>query len=431
MHIKTVEGRQVWDSRGTPTVEVEVTLNQGARGRFTVPSGASTGRLEAVELRDGGPAYAGLGVLRAVDHVNTVIAPAVRGRAAEEQADLDRLLQQLDGTPNKSRLGANALLGVSCAVAVAAARGSGLPLYQYLAHLYDPVGVMARVLPMPMINILSGGLHAGRHLEVQDFLFVPIGAACYGEAMERAHRVYHAARTLLAERGMPQALVADEGGLGPPLTHNEDGLEVLTAAIIRAGLTPGVTGAIAIDVAASHFSQGSRYHWADNDDDVGSDAMVATYREWVTKYPIVSIEDGLAEDDWEGWQRLTAALGEQIQVVGDDLFVTAPARIRRGIAEGVANAVLVKVNQIGTLTEALEAVRVAQGAGYRTVVSARSGETEDSFIADLAVAVGPGQIKIGSLTRSERLAKYNRLVRIAETLGTDRLAQPFGNAIPT
>lgn len=426
MKIERIYGRQVLDSRGMPTVEVEVSVEGGATGRFIVPSGASTGRHEALELRDGDPDwYGGRGVTRAVEHVNQVIAPQLVGSPADDQTGLDATLCQLDGTADKHRLGANALLGVSGAVAVATAVGRGLPLYHYLAELYAPDAVESMRVPMPMVNILSGGLHAGRQLDIQDFLFVPIGATTYSQAMARVYRVYHAAHTVLADRGLAQALVADEGGLGPVLDTNEAGLEVLTEAIVRAGLEPGVTGAIALDVAATHFYRGGRYRWSRDDRELGPDDMVATFASWLDRYPIISIEDGLAEDDWTGWQMLTRRLGARIQIVGDDLFTTSPDRIRRGVADGVANAVLVKVNQIGTVSEALEAVRVARKGGYRTIVSARSGETEDTFIADLAVAVGPGQIKIGSITRSERLAKYNRLFRIEEQLG--RFADPFIN----
>lgn len=427
MIIKSVRGRQVLDSRGFPTVEVDVALEGGAWGRFIVPSGASTGRFEAVELRDRDFAeYGGMGVRQAVYNVNHVIAPAVVGLEALDQAGVDRVLLELDGTSDKRRLGANALLGVSGAVSVAAAQGKEMPLYAYLAGLHKGSKPGNLILPMPMVNILSGGLHAGRQLDIQDFLFVPKGAKSYSEAMEWVHRVYQAARTILAEEGLPQSLVADEGGLGPTLSSNEAGLKLLTEAIGRAGLDAGVEGGIAVDVAASHFYRRGRYHWVNHDLEFSREEMIEILVEWVDRYPIVSVEDGLAEDDWEGWQLLTKALGTRVQILGDDLFVTSPERIQKGIAAGVANAVLIKVNQIGTITEALGAVQMAQKACYNTVVSARSGETEDTFIADLAVAVGPGQIKVGSITRSERLAKYNRLFRIAEDLGPRNLAHPFG-----
>ncbi len=353
--------------------------------------------------------YQGRGVTRAVEHVNQVLAPQLVGTPADDQERerLDTTLCAIDGTAKKSRLGANALLGVSGAVAVAAAHGLGLPLFRYLAKLYGGDGERSLEVPMPMVNILSGGLHAGRQLDVQDFLLVPIGAASYQETMAQVHRVYHAARAELAERGLPQTLVADEGGLGPALGQNEAGLEILTRAMARAGLEPGVTGGIALDVAATYHD--GRYRWSRDGREFDSDDLIGLLAAWVDQYPIISIEDGLAEDDWAGWQALTRRMADRIQIVGDDLFTTSPGRIRQGIEQKVANAVLIKVNQIGTVTESLDAVRLAHDAGYRTVVSARSGETEDTFIADLAVAVGPGQIKVGSITRSERLAKYNRI----------------------
>ncbi len=423
MGIDFVHARQILDSRGNPTVEVEVGAD-GATGRFQVPSGASTGRFEAVELRDGDPSqYQGLGVHRAVAHVNDLLGPAIRGWDPEDQVGIDALLCDMDGTPNKARLGANAILGLSGAVAVVAARRRRIPLYQYLAELYRARDALA--MPMPMVNMLSGGLHAGGQIDVQDYLFVPIGAPTYPEAMARVHAVRQALAQVLARHGYATALVADEGGFGPPLTSNEEGLILMTEAIDAANLKPGITGAIAVDVAATHFYQEGHYRWVAGGLDYAAVELVDVLDTWAQRYPIVSLEDGLAEEDWVGWHQLTDRLGQRLQLVGDDLFVTNPARIARGIAECVANAVLIKMNQIGTISETLAALHTAQEGGYRTVVSARSGETEDTFMSDLAVAVGPGQIKVGAITRSERLAKYNRLFRIDDELGHRSLAQPF------
>jgi enolase len=411
--ITRVRAREVLDSRGDPTVEVEVHCAGGAWGRAIVPSGASTGRHEAVEVRDGDASrYGGKGVRRAVANVRDVLAPRLCGLDVTEQARIDRLLCECDGTPDKSRLGANALLGVSLACARAAAAGRGQPLYRYL----DPDG-RAR-LPLPLVNLISGGLHAGGNLDLQDFLLVPVGARSCAEALERTVAVYRALGRVLARHGFEGVLVGDEGGFGPRLHSNEQAIEMILRAIEEAGLTPGRQAALALDVAATHFSRDGAYHLrADGGVTLGPDGMIALLARWVERYPIVSIEDGLAEDDWEGWRQLTAALGRKVQLVGDDLFVTNPERLRRGVAAGVANAVLVKVNQIGTLTETLEVVRIAREACYRAVVSARSGETEDSTLADLAVATGAGQIKVGSVARSERLAKYNQLLRIEEDMG--------------
>jgi enolase len=412
--IAGVLARAVLDSRGHPTVEVEVHCRGGAWGRAIVPSGASTGRHEAVELRDGEPThFGGKGVRRAVANVRDVIAPRLVGLPASEQERLDRLLCELDGTPNKSRLGANAILGVSLACAHAAAAVRGQPLWRYL----DTDG-QAR-LPLPMVNLISGGLHAGGNLDFQDFLLLPIGARSCSEAIEIAVAVYRSLGDLLRRRGFEGHLVGDEGGYGPRLRDNKQALDLILTAINQAGYRPGEHAALAVDVAASHLYKGGCYVLGTTGKSKSSGQMVALLKSWVAHYPLFSIEDGLAQDDWEGWRQLTEALGSRYQLIGDDLFATNPERLQRGIAEGVANAVLVKVNQIGTLTETLQVVRLARAAGYRAVISARSGETEDSTIADLAVATGAGQIKIGSVARGERLAKYNQLLRIEEQMGSN------------
>jgi enolase len=410
--IARVWAREVLDSRGNPTVEVEVSCRGGAWGRAIVPSGASTGRHEAVELRDGDPArYCGKGVRRAVANVREQIAPRLTGLPATEQAQIDRLLCELDGTPDKSRLGANALLGVSLACAHAAAAARGQPLWRYL----DTEGRAS--LPLPMVNLISGGLHAGGNLDFQDFLLLPVGARSYSEALEMTVAVYRALAAVLSAHGFEGVLVGDEGGFGPRLRSNEQAVEMVLKGIEKAGLAPGRDAALALDVASTHFFEGGHYRLRESKAPLSSAEMAGLLTRWADAYPILSIEDGMAEDDWEGWRLLTRALGRRVQLIGDDLFVTSPARLRRGLAEGVANAVLVKVNQVGTLTETLEVARLAREAGYRPVISARSGETEDSTIADLAVGTGAGQIKIGSVARGERLAKYNRLLRIEEELG--------------
>lgn len=419
--IERILARQVFDSRGAPTVEVEIRLRGGATGMAIVPSGASTGQAEALELRDGDPAdYAGKSVRRAVANVNQVLAPALLGKAAADQAQLDEILLELDGTPNKVHLGANALLGVSLALAHAAAAAHSLPLYRYLGNLYwgdsDRNGEKSNLLPMPMVNILSGGLHAGGAVDLQDYLAIPVGASNYATALHWLSRVRKATGELLAADGHEAVLVAHEGGYGPRLPDNEAGLRYLTQAIERAGLRPGADVAIALDVAATHFYRQDQYLFAVEEQAMSAAELVDRLANWALRYPIVSIEDGLAEDDWTGWQVLTQRLG-QLQLLGDDLFVTNPARLQKGLDLGVANAVLIKVNQIGTLTQTLQTVRLAQEHGYNPVISARSGETEDTTIADLAVATRAGQIKVGSLRGSERLAKYNRLLRIGEELG--------------
>ena len=416
--IRRVHAREVLDSRGVPTVEVDVTLASGARGRAIVPSGASTGRHEALEFRDGNPArYQGKGVRHAVRHVNEVLGPAVVGVEATRQHEVDALLLDTDGTPNLRRLGGNAILGASLATAHAAAAGLGLPLYRYLG------GSLARELPVPMVNILSGGLHARGIVDFQDFLLIPVGAQSFSDALVMVRNVYHAMGEILTARGA-STLVADEGGLAPAIATsetataaNEGAVRLLVQGIEKAGYRPGEDASIGLDVAATHFYSDGLYHLHAEDRILSSEEMVSLLAQWVDDYPIISIEDGLAEDDWDGWQALTASLGERVQLIGDDLFVTNVQRLQEGIERRAANAVLVKVNQVGTLTAAVASLRLARAHGYLAVVSARSGETEDATIADLAVGTNAGQIKIGSITRSERLAKYNQLLRIEEELG--------------
>ncbi|HEY2012013.1 MAG TPA: phosphopyruvate hydratase [Bryobacteraceae bacterium] len=409
LRIRTIHAIEVLDSRGNPTVSAMVELEDGTTGSASVPSGASTGSHEAVELRDGDPArYGGKGVRKAVANVNSVLAAALRGMEADRQAEIDARMIELDGSTGKSVLGANAILAVSCAVARAAASARGVPLWQYLAQNRE-----AR-MPVPMVNILSGGRHAGFNIEFQDFLVMPRGFGSYGEALAAIVAVHGATRTVIAERGYILTGVADEGGWGPRLRTNEEALEILTAGVERAGFVPGEQMGIAIDVAATHFYIDGRYHLHNESRSLSSDELIALLEGWVARYAIVSIEDGLAEDDWNGWQRLTGALGDRVQLIGDDLFATNLARLERGIASGAGNAVLVKMNQIGTLTETLAVSDRARDAGFRAVISARSGETEDSFLADLAIASGAGQIKVGSVRTSERLAKYNRLLRLEQ-----------------
>jgi len=419
-HIEKIHAREALDSRGNPTVEVDVHCRGGALGRAIVPSGASTGKHEALELRDGDPVrFSGKGVLKAVANVRDRLAPQLVGMPVTAQRDIDQKMIALDGTPDKSRLGANAILGVSLACAHAAAAARGLPLWRYLDE-----GGQAR-LPLPMVNMISGGLHAGRNLEFQDFLLMPIGAKSYSEALRMTVAVYRALGAVLAEMGCEAVLVGDEGGYGPKLENNEAALKALVEAIGRAGLTPGTDAAIGLDVASTHFCEEGQYLLRNRVlDAAGLTDLLAA---WVDRHPIVSIEDGMAEDDWDGWKLLTDKLGGRVQLIGDDLFATNAARLRQGISRGVANAVLIKVNQIGTLTETLDVIAQARAAGYRPVISARSGETEDSTIADLAVGTGAGQIKIGSVARSERLAKYNQLLRIEEALGPDAPFAAWGS----
>lgn len=405
-----LRAREVLDSRGNPTLEAEVELEGGAVGRAMVPSGASTGTHEALELRDGGSRYGGKGVRRAVASVNERIAPELIGMNALDQEAVDRAMLELDGTPNKANLGANAILGVSLATARAAAEALGLPLYRYLG------GVQGVVLPVPLMNVINGGRHADNRVDFQEFMLVPAGAPSFQEALRIGVEVFHALKGVLKAKGY-STNVGDEGGFAPDLKSNEEAVELLLEAVQKAGYTPGKEVALALDVAATELYREGRYHLEGEGRILSREEMVGLLEAWVEKYPILSIEDGLAEDDWEGWRLLTERLGGRIQLVGDDLFVTNPARLKEGIERKVANAILVKVNQIGTLTETLEAIRLAQRSGYRAVISHRSGETEDSFIADLAVAVNAGQIKTGSLSRSDRLAKYNQLLRIEEGLG--------------
>ena len=406
-----VHGREIIDSRGNPTVEAEIVLSSGAVGRAAVPSGASTGEHEAVELRDGDTKrYLGKGVLEAVRKVNEELGPRLEGMAAEDQISIDQEMLDIDGTPNKSNVGANAILAVSLAVARAAAQDSGLPLYRYLG------GPMARVLPVPMMNILNGGAHASNNVDAQEFMVVPIGADSFPEGLRMGIEVFHALKKVLTRKKLSTA-VGDEGGFAPMLPSNEAALDVVMEAIQAAGFEPGRDLAIALDPAASEFFQDGEYVFKKGDGSRRSAKdMVDLYATWVDRYPIVSIEDGLAEDDWDGWKLLTERLGDRCQLVGDDLFVTNVDRLGKGIETGVANAVLVKLNQIGTLTETLECIEMAKTAGYGAIISHRSGETEDTFIADLAVAVGTGQIKTGSASRTDRIAKYNQLLPIAEGL---------------
>ncbi|MEQ8490375.1 MAG: phosphopyruvate hydratase [Marinovum algicola] len=410
-----ITGREVLDSRGNPTVEVDVRLESGVVGRAAVPSGASTGTHEAVEKRDGDKKrYAGKGVLAAVEAVNGEIFDALSGLEASDQLGADRAMVELDGTPNKARLGANAILGVSLALAKAAAIETGMPLYRYVG------GPLARVLPVPMMNIINGGAHADNGLDLQEFMIMPVGAPTFGEAVRMGAEVFHALRAHLSEAGHNTA-VGDEGGFAPKLASADEALGFIMKAVETAGYRPGSDVLLALDAASTEFYKDGNYVLAGEGRTLSSAEMVELYRDLCDRYPIISIEDGMSEDDWDGWLSLTRAIGDQVQLVGDDLFVTNPERLADGIEKGVANAILVKVNQIGTLTETLEAVNMAQRASYRAVMSHRSGETEDATIADLAVATNCGQIKTGSLSRSDRLAKYNQLLRIEEELGEQAL----------
>lgn len=414
IHIKDIHAREILDSRGNPTVEVDVILENGVLGRASVPSGASTGIYEAYELRDNDATrYNGKGVLKAVLAVNTEIASALKGRNVFEQDDLDRLMIELDGTENKGRLGANAILGTSLACAKAAAGAYGIPLYEYLG------GEKAITLPVPMMNILNGGAHATNNVDIQEFMIMPVSAPTWSEAVRRCAEVFHALKVVLKENNIPVTGVGDEGGYAPMLEKDEDALAMIVAAIKRAGYLPGEDFKIAIDAASSE--------WYDKDTDsyrlpkagkvMSRQELIDMWVSFADKYPIISLEDGMGETDWDGWKMLTESLGNRIQLVGDDLFVTNSKLLQRGIEQGVGNAILVKVNQIGTLTETLEAIRMAQAAGYAAIVSHRSGETEDTTIADIVVAVNAGQIKTGAPSRSDRVAKYNQLIRIAEKLG--------------
>ena len=411
MKIQRVHAREVLDSRGQPTTEVEVTLKNGVIGRATVPSGASTGAHEAVELRDGGKRFLGKGVKRAVSHVNELIAPRLRGKDAREQAAIDQTMLKLDGSSNKSKLGANAILGVSLAVAQAEARAQGISLYRYLG------GPAAKTLPVPMLNVVNGGVHADNNVDVQEFMIVPYGLRSFAEALRSAVEIFQTLKRVLHDRGLSTS-VGDEGGFAPRLKSNAEAIELLLEAITAAGYKAGSQVALALDVASSEFYEEGAYVFKKSDGRRRSrDEMVRLYEDWARQYPLLSIEDGFAEDDWEGWRMMTQALGAKVQLVGDDLFVTNKVRLQRGIDAGVANSILVKVNQIGSLTETLETMSLAKDASYATVMSHRSGETEDVTIADLAVATNAGQIKTGAPCRGERTAKYNQLLRIEEELG--------------
>ncbi|GAA4008906.1 phosphopyruvate hydratase [Deinococcus rubellus] len=411
MNIENIKAREVLDSRGNPTVEAEVHLDSGYMGRAIVPSGASTGSHEAIELRDGGKRYMGKGVLKAVENVNDKIAPALAGMDASQQSVIDAAMLELDGTPNKSGLGGNAILAVSLATARAAAAELDIPLYRYLG------GANARTLPLPMMNVINGGAHADNSVDFQEFMVMPVGAPNFREALRYGAEIFHTLKKVLSGRGY-NTNVGDEGGFAPDLKSNEEALQVLLEAIEKAGYEPGKDVAIALDPAVAELYKDGKYHLESEGRVLSSEEMVEFWADWASRYPIVSIEDGLGEDDWDGWKLLTDRLGGQIQLVGDDLFVTNPERLQRGIDTGVANAILVKVNQIGTLTESLDAIELAKRNRYGTIISHRSGESEDAFIADLAVATNAGQIKTGSASRSDRIAKYNQLLRIEDELGS-------------
>jgi enolase len=412
MKIQRVHAREVLDSRGQPTVEVEVSLTNGVIGRATVPSGASTGVHEAVELRDGGKRFLGKGVAKAVLHVNQKIAPRLRGKEAEDQGTIDEIMLNLDGSANKGKLGANAILGVSLAVAHAESRARGLSLFRYLG------GNQAKTLPVPMLNVLNGGAHADNNVDLQEFMIVPFGMKSFKEALRAAVEIFQTLKKVLHDRSYSTS-VGDEGGFAPRLKSNDEAIELLLQAIAKAGYKVGSQVALALDVASSEFFSDGKYVFKKSDGrQRGREEMVRLYEDWVRQYPIISIEDAFAEDDWEGWQMVTQALGKKVQLVGDDLFVTNKVRLKRGIDSKVANSILVKVNQIGSLTETLETMKLAKEAGYTTIMSHRSGETEDVTIADLAVATNAGQIKTGAPCRGERTAKYNQLLRIEEELGS-------------
>ncbi|GLQ07227.1 phosphopyruvate hydratase [Sneathiella chinensis] len=409
--ILDIIGREILDSRGNPTVEVDVILESGVIGRAAVPSGASTGAHEAVELRDGGDRYKGKGVLKAVEAVNGEIFDAIAGMDADDQIAIDRVMMELDGTPNKARLGANAILGVSLAVAKAAADDTGLPLYRYVG------GASARTLPVPMMNIINGGEHADNPIDIQEFMIMPVSASNIREAIRMGAEVFHTLKKQLSDAGH-NTNVGDEGGFAPNIGGTRDALDFIMKSIEAAGYKPGEDIYLALDAASTEFYSDGKYNLKGEGKVLSAEEMVEYYAELVNDYPIISIEDGMSEDDWDGWKLLTDRIGDKVQLVGDDLFVTNPARLADGIQQGVGNSILVKVNQIGSLTETLEAVEMAHKAGYTAVMSHRSGETEDATIADLAVATNCGQIKTGSLARSDRLAKYNQLIRIEEMLGT-------------
>ncbi|MDP2872338.1 MAG: phosphopyruvate hydratase [Bacillota bacterium] len=421
--ITSVKAREILDSRATPTVEVEVTLACGVCGRAAAPSGASTGRLEALELRDGGTRYRGRGVLRAMAHVNELVGPVLAGRSAADQRGLDEAMRALDGTPNKARLGANAVTAVSMAAAHAAAAGRGLPLYRHLADLFGDASHPPS-LPVPMLNIINGGLHADNNLDIQEYMIVPHGMPSFRAALQAAAEVYAVLRGILKSRGLSVA-VGDEGGFAPDLAADREGLQLITEAIEAAGYRPGEQISIALDSAATNFAGAPAGSYRFEGAAHTAQEMMAVYSSWIAEYPIVSLEDPLGEDDWPGWRLLTGGLGPLVQVVGDDLFVTNTELIRRGVREGAANSALIKVNQVGTLSETVDAVNAARAAGWTVVISHRSGETEDTTIADLAVGLGAGQIKAGAPCRSERVAKYNRLLRIEEHLGAQGMLAPW------
>ena len=425
--ITDIRAREILDSRGNPTVEADVILKSGARGRAAVPSGASTGSREALELRDNDPKrYGGKGVRQACANVNGEIKKALIGKDAREQSLIDEVMIEIDGTPSKSRLGANALLAVSLATARAAAAGANLPLYRYLNGL---AGAVPMQMPVPMMNIINGGVHADNNIDFQEFMILPVGAPSFSEALRTGTEVFHALKKVL--RGMKlNTAVGDEGGFAPNLKSNEEALQVILQGIEKAGYKPGADVALGIDAASSEFSKNGKYELHSEGSSLSPDQLVDKFAAWVVaKYPIITIEDGMGENDWAGWAMLTDKLGKKIQIVGDDLFVTNTAILAQGIQKGVANSILIKVNQIGTLTETLAAIALARNAGYTAVISHRSGETEDSFIADLAVATGSGQIKTGSLSRSDRVAKYNQLLRIEEELGA-QIRYPGRSAFP-
>jgi enolase len=405
-----VYAREVLDSRGNPTVEADVILESGAMGRAIVPSGASTGEREALELRDGGPRYMGKGVQKAVENVIELIGPAITGMDSTEQAVIDRIMIEMDGTENKGKLGANAMLAVSLAVAKAAAEDVGLPLYHYLG------GPNAKELPVPMMNVLNGGAHADNNVDIQEFMIIPAGASSCSEAIRIGTEVFHNLKSVLKKKGYNTA-VGDEGGFAPNLKSNEEAVQVILEAIEKAGYKPGQDVFLGLDAAASEFYENGVYDLKGEGKKKSSEEMVSFYEEWVKRYPIISIEDGMSEKDWKGWKLLTDRLGKKVQIVGDDIFVTNTSIFKKGIAEGIANSILIKLNQIGTLTETLDAIEMAKRARYTSVISHRSGETEDATIADLAVATSAGQIKTGSLSRTDRIAKYNQLIRIEEELG--------------
>jgi enolase len=407
--IKTVKSREILDSRGNPTIEVDVTLSDGASGRAAVPSGASTGAFEAAELRDGGERYLGKGVRKAAENIEKSIAPKIIGKNPFEQRELDQAMIEIDGTPTKSKLGANAILGVSLAVARAAANSKKLPFYSFIG------GPDANLLPVPMMNILNGGAHADTNVDIQEFMIAPIGAKTFSEALQWGAEIYHALKVVLKKRGLATS-IGDEGGFAPNLESNRAALDLIVEAVNKAGYKPSEQIALAMDVAATEFFKDGKYEFEGSN--LTAEEMISYYKSLVDSYPLVSIEDPLSEDDWDGWIRITKELGDRVQLVGDDLFVTNPERLSKGIKSGAANALLVKVNQIGTLTETLDAVKLAHDSSYRSMMSHRSGETEDTTIADLAVAANCGQIKTGAPARSERVAKYNQLLRIEEELGS-------------